>query len=173
MQSVVFNHGVADARSYSCELDDEGVLQRVDRRGDGTVYRESASLPGAQPMHVPQTHGALAARAEGITHAIAVATRSRHGPWLAGEAQPGLEVPDIVTAGKEFEIAITGLADKDPLTCYAYDAITNRPVAKANPIRKDDRLVGLAVLPNEGLYRVEIKSGGLSPVTEVIMVVRE
>jgi pimeloyl-ACP methyl ester carboxylesterase len=173
MQSVVFNDGIADARSYSCELDDAGVLQRVDRRGDGTVYRESASLPGAQPMHVPQTHGALAARAEGITHAVAVATVSKRGAWLAGEAEPGLEVPDVVTAGKEFEIAVTGLAETDPLTCYVYDANTNRPVAKINPIRKDDRLVGPTVLPNEGLYRVEAKSGGLSAVTEVIMVVGE
>jgi pimeloyl-ACP methyl ester carboxylesterase len=173
MQSVVFDHGVADTRSYACELDEAGALRRVDRRGDGTVYREAASLPGAQPMHVPQTHGALAARAEGITHAVAVATRSQRGPWLAGEAQPSLQIPDMVTAGREFEIVVTGLTETDPLACYVYDATTNRPVAKINPVRQDDRLVGPAVLNHEGLFRVEAKSGGLSAVTEMILVVRE
>jgi hypothetical protein len=35
-----------------------------------------------------------------------------------------------------------------------------------------DRLVGTVRLPNEGLYRVEAKSGGIPAVTEVIMVAR-
>lgn len=172
VQSLVLDAGIAQVRTYTCEQDQDGTLRRVDRRGDGTVYRDAASPAGSRPLHIPQTHGALAAQAEGIAHACAVVTRHEQGPWLAGEAQLGLEVPDIVTVGKAFQVRITGDAEVASVICLVTDAETRRHVDRPVPVRQDDHLVATVVVPQEGLYRVEAKAGGLSAVTELVMAVR-
>jgi hypothetical protein len=166
-QSLTLADGVVTTHAYACEPGG-----RVDRRGDGTVYRDAAGLPGTRPMHVPQTHGALAARAEGIAHACAVVTARSTGPWLAGEAHVGLAVPDVVTAGEPFEVRVTGDVRAGALTVGVVDTRTQRPVARPWPRPRDGELVAAAVLPGEGLYRVEAKAGGLSPVTELVLGVR-
>lgn len=171
-QSLTLDSGVAEVHQYTCEAGAGGLIQRVDRRGDGTVYRDGASTPGTAPMHVPQTHGALAARAEGIAHAYAVVTARETGPWLAGEARIGLRVPDVVTAGVPFELHVTGGVRVSAVTCVIADVSTQRLVDRPALFRREEELMATATVPDEGLYRVEAKAGGLSAVTELVMAVR-
>ena len=171
MQSLVLSDGVAEGRSYTCQPAPEGGLRRVDRRGDGTVYREAASLAGMEPMHLPQTHGALAARAEGIAHACAVVTEREAGPWLAGVTEIGLRVPDVVPVAEPFEIRVSGCDDPAAVTIRVNEAGTNRAVAQPLSARRDGGLAAPVRLVRPGLYRVEAKAGGLSAVTELLLAV--
>jgi pimeloyl-ACP methyl ester carboxylesterase len=169
VQSLVLVDGVAEPRTYTCQPDPGGAMRRVDRRGDGTVYRESASLPGLDPLHLPQTHGALAARAEGIAHACAVVTSVEKGPWLAGAVELGLCVPDLVAAGEPFDISVSGCADPAAATCRVSDAADGRPIAQPLLVRRGDDLTARVTPPRPGLYRVEVKAGGLSAVSELVL----
>lgn len=171
-QSMTLDSGVALTHQYTCEAGADGGVDRVDRRGDGTVFRDGASTPGTSPMHVPQTHGALAARAEGIAHAYAVVTARETGPWLAGEARIGLRVPEVVTAGVPFELHVTGDVRVSAVTCVVADVGTRRLVDRPALVRREGVLMATATVPDEGLYRVEAKAGGLSAVTELVMAVR-
>jgi pimeloyl-ACP methyl ester carboxylesterase len=169
IQSLVLADGVAHPRYYTCEPAGDGTLARIDRLGDGTVYREAAALTNTNPLYVPQTHGALASRAEGITHAAAVVTKRDKGPWLADETPIGLQIPDIVRPGEPFDLRITGSADPASIACMVTDAGTNQPAVRPFPVPRDGALVAAVTLPHEGVFRVEAKIGGLSPVSELIM----
>jgi hypothetical protein len=171
-QSLVIADGVAEARAYTLQPDPAGGggLVRVDRRGDGTVYREAASLPGVEPLHLPQTHGALAAKAEGIAHACAVVTGVEKGPWLAAEVELGLGLPDLVELGQPVEVEVSGCDDPAAVTCRVTDAQDGRAVAQPLLVRRDGRLTTRFVPRRPGLYRVETKAGGLSAVSELVLV---
>jgi hypothetical protein len=171
VQSLILADGVAEGRSYTCQPAQEGGMARVDRRGDGTVYREAACLPGAEPMHLPQTHGALAARAEGIAHACAIITENEMGPWLADVTEIGLRVPDVVSVAEPFEIWVSGCDDPAAVDCRVNEAGTGGAVAQVLMAQQADGLVASAKLARPGLYRIEAKAGGLSAVTELVLAV--
>ncbi|MEV0296151.1 hypothetical protein [Nocardia sp. NPDC050710] len=171
-QSVVFVNGVALEREYTCDTDEYGKVRRVDRKGDGTVVPAAATPSETRPWRIPQTHGALAARVEGITHASAAATHTERVPTAANESGVGLRVSDTVTAGTDFRIEIAGAATPDGVECLISEAATKRAIAKVHPVRKDGLLVGSAWLRTEGLYRIEVKAGARSAVTEIVMVSR-
>lgn len=169
MQSVVLTDGVANARFYTCLPGPDGGIRREDRRGDGTVYREAACPVGVDPLHLPQTHGALACRAEGVAHACAVITNRELGPWLAGVIALGLKVPDVVTVGQLFEITVTGCEDPAAVMCRVIDAGANREVARPLLVPREDQLAAWVQVAEPGIYRVEAKAGGLSSVTELVL----
>jgi hypothetical protein len=169
MQSLVLADGVAEEKYYICEDDPAGGLSRIDRRGDSTVYRESAAMAGAEPLHLPQTHAALARTEEAIAHVCAVITERRLGPPL-GVTAIGLDVPDVVATGEEFGITVTTLDDPAAVTCQVVEADTNTPVEWPRFARRDGNIAARITLSRPGVYRVEVKGGGFSAVTQMVMV---
>jgi pimeloyl-ACP methyl ester carboxylesterase len=168
MQSLVLADGVVTEKYYICEDKPPGGLSRVNRGGDSTVYRESATADGVEPMHLPQAHAALASTEEAIAHVRAVLTDRRLGPPL-GATAIGLEVQDVVTIGKEFEVAVLTLDDPAAATCQVVDTHTSAPVAWPQFARRDGTIVARVTLQRPGVYRVGVKGGGFSAVTQMVM----
>ncbi|MEU2723161.1 esterase/lipase family protein [Streptomyces smyrnaeus] len=170
-QSLTFRDGIAEGRDHVCEDGDDGTLNRVDRRGDGTVYRDSARLDGAEPVHLPQTHGAISGTAETLAHVRAILTERRLGPPL-GAAAVALEAPDVVAAGKPFDVAVDLQTDPAAVSLQVTSAHTTQVLRRPRLVQRDDTLTAQIVVPTEGLYRLATKVGGFSPVTQLVLAVR-
>jgi hypothetical protein len=170
-QSLAFHDGIAEGHYYVCEDGDDGTLIRVDRRGDGTVYRDSAWLGAAEPVHLPQTHGAISRTAEAIAHVRAVLTERRLGPPL-GAAAIGLQAPDVVAAGQPFAVNVDLQADPAAVSLQVTDVDGHRVLSRPRLVPRDNGLTAQIELRGPGLYRVEAKAGGFSPVTQLILAAR-
>jgi len=165
MQSLQLRHGAAEPQYYICE--DDG---RIDWRGDGTVYVQVAT-GGVEPISsLPQSHGALARTPEAIAAVRAVLTRRRLGPPM-GVAGVSLRVPESVVAGEPFEISVTSQGDGRNAKCRIVDADTDMPTARPFLTRRRTAMVASARLPRPGLYRIEVKDGGFSAVSQLVMAV--
>lgn len=164
LQSLELRDGVAEPQYYLHE--DDGP---IDWRGDGTVYVQVAT-GGVEPVSsLPQTHGALARSPETIAAVRAVLTRRRLGPPM-GAVAVSLEVPESVAVNEPFDISVTSSGNGQSAKCRIVDADTGMPVARPFLVRRPATLTGTAQLPRPGLYRVEVKDGGFSAVSELVMV---
>jgi hypothetical protein len=162
MQSLRLVRGVVVPQRHLAEA---GV--RTDHRGDGTVYVEAA-LGGVEPVsYLPQSHAGLSRAPEAIAAVVAVLTRQRLGPPL-GNTGVGLEVPDLAIVGERCNARITVPDDAVP-GCRVVDANTGMQVATSMPVQRDGQLLFPLRLPAAGVYRVEVKTGGYSAVTALIM----
>ncbi|GGS32069.1 hypothetical protein F2B00_06275 [Streptomyces parvus] len=170
-QSLTLREGVAEGHDYVCEDGDDGTLTRVDRRGDGTVYRDSARLGTAEPVYLPQTHGAMSRAAEAIAHVCAVLTERRLGPPL-GLASIGLQAPDVVAAGRPFTLGVDLQADPAAVSLQVTNAETHQVRSRPRLLRRDSGLIAQIELHDPGLYRVEVKTGGFSPITQLVLAAR-
>jgi pimeloyl-ACP methyl ester carboxylesterase len=162
MQSMRLVRGVVVPQRHIVETG-----ARTDHRGDGTVYLEAA-LGGVEPVsYLPQSHGGLARTPETIAAVVSVLTRQRLGPPM-GATGAGLDVPDLVIAGEPNEAWVTVPDDAMP-SCRVFDADTGAQVAAPVPVRREGRLLVTLRMPALGVYRVEVKTGGYSAVTALIM----
>ncbi|MFC7760623.1 hypothetical protein ACFQY4_23320 [Catellatospora bangladeshensis] len=166
--------GVDQPTAQSLEIV-EGVVTVHDflagaenRAGDGTVYRDAAAPPGVEPTYVSQGHGALARTAEVIAHVRAVLTESPLGPPLGAEGV-GVEVPDVVQVGEQFDVVAVNRSDPARVTCRVVDAGTGASVARPVFVAAGGATVAYVRLPARGLYRVEVKSGGASAVRQLVL----
>jgi hypothetical protein len=165
MQSIGLRQGIAEPRYYTLEDD-----SYIDWRGDGTVYTQVAA-GGVEPISsLPQSHGALARSSEAIAAIRAVLTRRRLGPPM-GTGGVGLEVPESVTVGESFEISVTSHDDAINAKCRIVDADTGMQLAKPLLLRRAAAMIAEARLSRPGLYRIEVKNGGFSAVSQLVMVV--
>jgi pimeloyl-ACP methyl ester carboxylesterase len=170
-QSVRLVDGVAEPLSYTYVAAADGRARRVDRRGDSTVYRDAAAPLGVEPLHLPQSHSALAKSEEGIAHVCAVLTRTQLGPPL-GVGEVGVDVPDVVTADRPFDVVVTDVDDPAAASCSIERADLDAFVASPPFVRRDDSsLITTAVLPDPGLYRIGVDSGSASPITQLVLAV--
>ena len=170
MQSLSVRDGVLTPLMHTCMTDETGVVtERVDLGGDGTVFRRSAAGFGLSPGTLPQSHGAVAATEEAISHVRDVLTNDTAGPPL-GPGEIGIDVPDIVSADAPLTITVTG-ADATGTTCRVVDAFARWQVAVPPLQRRDGVLTASVVIAEPGVYRVEVKGGGASAVTEQVLVV--
>ena len=62
-------------------------------------------------------------------------------------------------------------AEAGGISCRVFDAFTERPVAWPPLQSLDGHLTASADLPTPGVYRIEVKGGGASAVTEQVMAV--
>ncbi|WP_306316940.1 MULTISPECIES: triacylglycerol lipase [unclassified Streptomyces] len=170
-QSLTFRDGVAEGHDHVCEDGDDGTPRRVDRRGDGTVYRDAARLDGAEPVHLPQTHGAMSRTGETLAHVRAVLTERRLGPPL-GATGTALVVPDVVPAGQPFDIGVEPQTDPASVSVQVTAAHTPQPLARPRLLPREGTLAAQVTLPDAGLYRIEAKAGGYSPVTQLVLATR-
>lgn len=170
MQSLSLHDGVLTPLMHTCITDPAGVIrERPDLRGDGTVFRRSAAGFGLSPGTLPQSHGAVAATEEAISHVRDVLINDTAGPPL-GPGEIGIDVPDVVSASEPLTITVTG-ADATGTTCRVVDAFSRWQVAVPPLQRRDGVLTASVVLGEPGVYRVEVKGGGASAVTEQVLAV--
>ncbi|MFE2867653.1 hypothetical protein [Embleya sp. NPDC059259] len=170
MQSLLLRDGVAEPRPVTCRTEPDGRIERVDRGGDETVYREAAFPAAAKPFAFVQTHGALPGTREAIAHVCAVLDHRDLGPELAADAQPlALHVADSVAAGTALDIVLDGVADPAAVDVRVVDVATGVMLPRALPMPRDGRLMVRQILPVEGLFRVLAKAGGQSAVTQLVL----
>lgn len=179
MQSLRIADGIAEPLYHTCEDGPSGEIQRVDRRGDSTVYRDAASLPGAHLAHLPQSHSGLAKSEEALAHACAVMTSRDLGPPL-GDGGVGLMVPDCVSAGDAFEILVQDVDDPAAVTCQIYrieqegKRFVDQPFLRRRNHAHASSGIALRVdasLPGAGLYRVSVKAGSATAVSQMILAI--
>jgi hypothetical protein len=145
-------------------------VECVDMRGDGTVPRESAQLPGVVTIPLAQSHGAIASTSDALLVVQDVLTDRQTGPWQ-GRGELGLDLPDVIEAGRPFEIRITGTDRAANVTCRIVDLATGLPVDAPRPadgVGGDDVLARAAPRP-AGLYRVSADGGGSSRVSQLVL----
>lgn len=142
-----------------------------DRRGDGTVYRESAFLAGVPEIPVAQQHGSLARKdavLDVVRYVLSEHDFDRIGPPLGGD-DIGLTTPDAVTPGEEFTVEVTGAGDRS--TCVVTDVVTGRQVDAAEPRKREDVFAAELRLPEPGLFRVRVEGGSGAAVERFVLVV--
>jgi hypothetical protein len=144
-------------------------LQGVDHGGDGTVYRQAAAPPGSVAFPLPQRHGALAKTAETITFVRDKLIGADTGPPL-GTRPVGLRVPADVPAGKPFEVWVSGTNDPAGVAVTSTELDNGGRTNWSAGRRRDSQLLFMAPSLRPGLHRVEVKSGGYSAVSEIMLV---
>ena len=171
MQSMSVANGVLTPLMHTCHVDDQGrVVSREDLAGDSTVFRRAAAGFGLSPSTLPQSHGALAATEEAISHVRDVLTNDTAGPPLGALTRIGVNVPDVICIDQPLTITISG-AGPVGASCRIVDVFTNHQVARPPLQRRDGVTFAAADLPRPGVYRVEVKGGGASAVTQQVMAI--
>lgn len=170
MQSLSVDGGVATPFRHTCITDQTGRIQRrEDLAGDGTVFRRAAAAFDLPAGTLPQSHGAIAATEEAVSCVRDVLTNDTAGPPL-GLGEIGIDVPDVMSVAEPLRITVTG-TEASGTSCRVFDAFTQRQVAWP-PLQELGGVVTASVdLPGPGVYRVEVKGGGASAVTEQVMAV--
>ena len=173
MQSLILDAGVVKPLQHTCRTDAEGVvLDRSDLLGDGTVFRRAAAAFDLPCSTLPQAHGALAKTREAIAHVRDILMNDSLGPPLGG-TEVGVDVPDLIPSGQRLIITVTGL-DAAGASCRVFDASDNRQVALPpvvkDPASSDGACRAAVALAVPGVYRVEVKAGGSSPIVQHAMV---
>ncbi|MDX2849223.1 hypothetical protein PV342_12290 [Streptomyces sp. PA03-3a] len=182
VQSLHIESGVVHARyeafrAYAdgeLRRDADGIPERHDRAGDGTVYRDSASIgTPASTTYLPVQHGALAKHSTALRYVHAVLTEhDEHlGPPM-GTGELGLVLPEEgVPAGQAWTLRVTGTTSPAGVTCHVKDAATGRAIARPRLSGRDGALAAQVTLPDTGLYRVSLDSGGNAAVTQLILAI--
>lgn len=181
-QSFQINRGTVNPAfsSYRWDAHNELVRDEIGRprlfddQGDGTVWRYSARPRGGpDALPVAQQHGALAKSGEVIQTVVALVTDQGDLGIRLGGGEVGLAVPDTVSTHTRFTVTVTGETDPALVTCSVIDVGTNDLVRRPSLRRSADGLLQDTLeLPQEGLYRVEVKAGAGEPVTQILMVAR-
>lgn len=187
MQSLRLDSGVVTPQAYVFQRRDDNEIWRdkigrpftEDLGGDGTVYRYAGHAGGVEEVALAQQHGALATCGGAIDLARGLLTGLRRLEDLGqrlGHGETGLEVPDLVTAGEEFEITVTGEDNPSRMSCVVQDSgDADRVVASPQlPPRRDasGALRARCRLREPGLYRIKV-SGGREPVTRLVLAATE
>lgn len=173
LQSLTLEAGRFVAHRYTVKPDGYGGLVRLDLSGDATVSTDAAVLPGTREMPVVQSHGGLP-RAREVGEIVGHVLRhglegERFPPWL-GEGGPGVESPDVVTAGEVFEVGIEGIERRSDAQCRITNLYRNQPVGRVDVTRDGSAFVVRTTLEEPGFYRIEVAAGGSSPVAQHILV---
>jgi pimeloyl-ACP methyl ester carboxylesterase len=147
----------------------EQVLLGIDHGGDGTVYRQAAAPLGVAAFPLPQRHGALAKTAEAITFVRDKLIGADTGPPL-GTRPIGIDLPSAVGAGQVIEVRVSGTGDPVGVEATSTDLDTGARTGWAPGLPRDGGLLFSRAGLGPGLHRVEVKAGGFSPVSELVLV---
>ena len=121
-----------------------------------------------------QQHAALPVTSSVIDFTRGLLTGDRRGARLGG-TDVGLDLPDQVPAGTDFEVVVRTEQDPVRVSCLVEDAgaeILQDPVRRPvlMPVPGEDGVLSARVsLDEPGLYRVKVGGGG-DPVTRLVMV---
>jgi hypothetical protein len=169
-QSLRLRDGVLECRFASLRTDVPHGAEWVDEAGDGTVFRGSAA--GESAIYVAQTHGALPKTDDVLTNVRALLTERPPGAELAGP-RFGLDLPDMVAVEETFEVTVRSPGDPAAATCTITEVATGQTIGSQRPRSRGEVAVARFSLPRPGLYRVAVKGGGRSAVTELMMAADE
>jgi Lecithin:cholesterol acyltransferase len=169
VQALTLEAGTVTGHRYTYQPTAGGVAQ-VDLGGDGTVPRESAALPDTAVMPLAQSHGALASSAETVLIAQDVLTDRRTGPWQ-GAGELGLDLPDIITAGQPYRVAVTGVDRPTDATCTVLDLGTGLRADTLTLARRGGVVTAAGRPLPTGLYQVRVHGHSTSPVIQLLMAV--
>jgi pimeloyl-ACP methyl ester carboxylesterase len=147
----------------------ERTLLGIDHGGDGTVYRQAAAPLGATAFPLPQRHGALAKTAEAITFVRDKLVGADTGPPL-GTRPIGLDLPSAAGAGQVIEVEVSGTDDPVGVDVTSTDLDTGARTRWAPGTPRDGSLWFTRAGLRPGLHRIEVKAGGFSAVSELILV---
>ena len=184
VQSMRIDGGIVREQYEAFEYNRDGQLARHrdtgipitrNRAGDGTVYREAASLPGTKPVALPLQHGPLAKDPTTLDYVRSVLTEHDHdrGPALGGGGL-GLDLPDHIAPGQPWSLRIhpapgETLDSYAGIRCTLHDAATDRQTAMPRLGWRDDTVTARITLPAPGLYRVRIDNGSNTPLTQLVL----
>ena len=168
-QSLAIDAGTVEGLLYGYRNGANGELIKESRHGDGTVYRDSADLGVVVPL--PQQHGALAKSPEAIAAVRDILTRGEHrGPRL-GVGQIGIDPPDVVEPALEWAMEVAGVSSPAAARCTITDLAEPWRVTPARLECQNSKVHARIILPQPGLYRLAVRGGGGSPVTQVVAAV--
>ncbi|WP_433193988.1 lipase/acyltransferase domain-containing protein [Nocardia sp. CA-107356] len=168
-----------EGHGYTVRFDAEGnpvrqpdrTLRREHSFGDGTVPRTSEHVENYQT--VPQQHGALAQVTEAFQDVRDCLFHHPRSTRLAG-GELGLEIPDEIRTGTEFEIGISGANAVTGFKVRIEQQVDDPRMGRATFLptaeRRDDRIVAPVRIHRPGLYRVTVAGAGTSPVKQLILV---
>lgn len=170
-ESISVRDGVVFPNQYSLLPGRDESVDRVRLGGDGTVPRLSTRTNGGTPLPLAQRHGALPRMDEVALVLEDVILRQETGPWL-GAGEIGADIPDIVTAGETFYVAVSGVDHPREVSCTVVDAEVGRSVTIGEPTFREGQPAVALRIDNPGIYRVAIGggSGGQSLVSELVLV---
>jgi hypothetical protein len=80
----------------------------------------------------------------------------------------GIDVPDLVTVEEPFPVTVS-VDDPAGVSFRVFDAFSGRQVSWPPLQRKDGVVVAEVELPQPGVFRVEVKGGGSSAVSQQVM----
>lgn len=147
----------------------ERAVLGIDHGGDGTVYRQAAAPMGATAFPLPQRHGALAKTAEAITFVRDKLVGADTGPPL-GTRPIGLDLPSAVGAGQVIEVEVSGTDDPVGVEVTSTDLDTGARTYWAPSAPRGGSLLFTRAGLQPGVHRVEVKAGGFSPVSDLMLV---
>jgi hypothetical protein len=171
MQNLVIRDGVVEPLFHTVETGSDGSVRSVDYSGDSTVYRKAAVHGRGDASYVPQTHTALARTDEAIAFVRTVLTEGELRPPLPSANPVGIDVPDVVGAGVPFEIRVVTLTDPAAVSCLIVEIGSNRPLVPPRMRSGDGMVLATATVDRPGIYRVEVKAGGYSAVSQLVLAV--
>ncbi|KOU54212.1 hypothetical protein ADK54_02305 [Streptomyces sp. WM6378] len=175
-QSLTLRDGAVEPHGDGARSNSDGTLIR-DRNnrvmyfsvhGDGTVYRESASLSPVVTT-LPLQHGDLA-RAESALEAVGEILMEDLflGP-PQGEPGCGIALPDLVTVGEPWALTVDRVDSLAGLTCHV--ANTDDPTDRQQPTPgwEDGQITARITLSEPGLHRVTLHSHDGHTVSQLVM----
>lgn len=169
-QSLTLDAGTVTGQHYEMRVTENGGVIRVDRAGDGTVYRGSAGAFGLSARAIGQTHGALARTKESIDQIHDIVLGDEMGPPLGAEGGIGLDIGDLVEVGRPATIRLTGI-EPTAVGITVHDVADGHEIASPSPYIADGEVRADAYFAQPGLYRVSVHAGAASPVTQQILVI--
>ncbi|MDF4250941.1 hypothetical protein [Streptomyces sp. WMMB303] len=172
--SMTLEDGVVRPAEYSFRSHTDGELLRdrhgVPRRfpvqGDGTVHRASASLlSSSASVPFALQHGTLASdKAARLAVVDFLLEEDPLGPDQADGAL-GLQVPDYVVPGAEWQVDITGTDDPSGVECTLSALDGDGWSREGSPYADGDDLLRVDLrVPRPGLYRLTV-TAPYSPTT--------
>lgn len=188
--SVSIDNGCVSGLSHTFGVDrdsellrhDSGVPKRFLSDGDGTVPRNSA-LPvlSAQVTAMPQQHGPMVRSddvIEYVKHGVVYGvpdSRARLGAdestTSLSESGLGLQVPDVISLGAPFTVAVSGVASKNDIRCKVENVETRDIVARPMASTQDGRIIIPMAARDPGIYRLSVAGGSTSAVSQTFLVV--
>ncbi|MFE1288201.1 esterase/lipase family protein [Streptomyces sp. NPDC058751] len=163
-QSMTIEAGKVNPKNFLRKAD--GGCE--DHSGDGTVFRLSATGFADRPGYLSQQHAALAKAPESLDLAHAILTEQALGPALGAQGI-GVDAPDLVAVGQSFTVRVVGSGDAAGLGCRILSAESHEQVARPVFRRQGAEITARALISTPGVYRIDVKQTGASPVSCLLM----
>lgn len=148
--------------------DPHGIPARFPGLGDGTVPVASAMLPGMTPDPLAQQHGGLAHADEAISSVRWAITGASRGPELGAGGRVGIDAPEVVCAGTEWPVIVTGAGARNA-TCQVIDAETGHHAARPQIEQRNGQWMFAVTVPEKHLYKIVVDGGEESPVKRMTL----